>query len=354
MTGPALRIALVAPARYPIREPFTGGLEAFCHTLTVALRNLGHSVDMYAARGSHGNEPSFELPAVHWGPDQYWASDTRYPAGAKEREDAAYGRLREHLARRGYDVVHNNSLNPGLLLPGGTALPLVTTFHTPQLPAMQAAIDAAGSQAGRFAAVSRSTAAEWETPGPIHVIPNGVDTHAWRPGCGGGPAIWFGRLVPEKAPHLALDACHAAGVPVIVAGRNGDRHYFDTMVAPRLKAYDATFVGELDHFRLHRLVASCSVCVVTPQWDEPFGLVAFEAMACGTPVAAFDRGGMGELLRDAPVSLAPSGNIEALAGAIRIAARIDRRHVAAWVRANYSLDATATRYVQLYHEVKVQ
>ncbi|WP_394280764.1 glycosyltransferase, partial [Corynebacterium sp.] len=111
---------------------------------------------------------------------------------------------------------------------------------------------------------------------------------------------------------------------------------------------------ELDHFRLHRLVASCSVCVVTPQWDEPFGLVAFEAMACGTPVAAFDRGGMGELLRDAPVSLAPSGNVEALAGAIRIAARIDRRHVAAWVRANYSLHATATRYVQLYHEVKVQ
>lgn len=349
-----LRIAVVAPARYPIRQPFAGGLEAFCHTLVTALRGLGHTVDLYASRGSEGHDPSFELPGVNWAGSSARATDTGYPAGEKEREDAAFAALRGHLARRGYDVVHNNSLNAGLLAPGAEPLPLVTTFHTPQLPEMQAAITAAGCSAGRFTAVSRTTANDWVTPGPVEVIPNGVDTTAWLPGDGGGPAIWFGRLVPEKAPHLALDACHEAGVPVVVAGRKADHEYFEAMIAPRLRAYRAKYVGVLDHGQLHRLVASCSVCVVTPQWDEPFGLVAFEAMSCGTPVAAFCRGGLGEMLRSAPAALASPDDVSGLAAAIREAAAIDRDMVALWVRVNYSLQATASRYARLYQELQVR
>lgn len=345
-----LRIAVVAPARFPIRQPYAGGLEAFCHTLAQALRSLGHEVDLYAARGSAGHEQSFELPGVNWAEDADLATDTGYPAGEREREDAAFAQLRQHLHARRYDVVHNNSLNPGLLLPNGPALPLVTTFHTPQLPEMQTAIDAAGSDAGCFAAVSHSTAAQWRTPGPIRVIPNGVDTQAWEAGSGGGPAVWFGRLVPEKAPHLALDACRLAGQDLLLAGRIGDQAYFDSMIAPRLKAYAATYVGELEHSRLQELVGSCSVCVVSPQWDEPFGLVAFEAMACATPVAAFNRGGLGEMLRDAPAALAPAGDVEALATAIDSARRIDRDVVSTWVRTHFSLRATTTRYLRLYDE----
>ncbi|WIM72021.1 glycosyltransferase [Corynebacterium suedekumii] len=136
----------------------------FCHTLVRALRDQGHTVDLYAARGSHGHVPDVELPGVEWGELAREATDTGYPPGARELEDAAFARLREYLATQDYDIIHNNSLHPALFTPGNR-LPLVTTLHTPALPEVQSAIAVAGAAAGRFAAVSEATAGAWELQG---------------------------------------------------------------------------------------------------------------------------------------------------------------------------------------------
>ena len=122
--GQKLRIAFIGPARYPVREPYAGGLEAFCHTMVHALRAQGHEVDFFAAQGSDGNVKAFELPGVNWGDSLEDATDTTYPAGGKEREDRAFIQLRRLLVERGYDVVHNNSLNP-YIFPGA---------HSPEPP----------------------------------------------------------------------------------------------------------------------------------------------------------------------------------------------------------------------------
>ncbi|MCQ4623239.1 glycosyltransferase [Corynebacterium sp. CCUG 70398] len=358
--GQNLRIAFVAPARYPIREPFAGGLEAFCHTMVTALRNEGHQVDFYAAKGSDGNVKSHELPGVNWGDSLELATDTGYPVGEREREEQAFLALREHLVAQGYDVVHNNSLSPAMFPSPASPdpLPMVTTLHTPQLPEIYAAVEAAGESAGRFAAVSATTAASWEMPpvvhGPIEVIPNGVNTRKWAPGPGGPGAVWFGRIVPEKGLHLAMDACRLLGLPLTIAGRKGDHDYFQEQIAPRLDGHLIRWLGELSHGELRRLVGKHAVCVVTPRWEEPFGLVAFEAMSCGTPVAAFDRGGMGELLASAPAVLVPPDDVVALAGAIHKALHVDRAAARAWVVENHSLTQTARRYVDLYREVMVK
>ena len=344
------RIALIAPARYPIREPYAGGLEAFCHTLVQALRELGHRVDLYAARGSHGHVEDMELPGVDWSADPLAASDTQYPPGARLAEDRAFTRLTRHLADQGYDIVHNNSLSPRIF-DAGHDLPLLTTLHTPVLPEVRTAILAAGERAGRFAAVSSTTAADWDLPSPPTVIPNGVDTRRWAAGPGGDAAVWFGRIVPEKGLHLAMDACRRAGVPLLFAGRVGDHRYFSTHIVPRMTGMAATWVGELDHAGLRSLVSQCRVCLVTPRWDEPFGLVAFEAMSCGTPVAAFRRGGLGELLASAPAALAVPDDVDSLAAAVHVAVEIDRDVVRDWVVRHHSLTHVARRYVDLYHEV---
>ncbi|WJY68630.1 glycosyltransferase [Corynebacterium auris] len=355
-SGGGLRVAFVAPARYPVREPFAGGLEAFCHTIVEALRGAGHHVDFYAARGSDGNVEAFELPGVDWGADADKATDTTYPPGAQERENAAFARLRRHLVDARYDVVHNNSLNPYMFAGAHSPepLPMVTTLHTPELPELKQAILAAGTLAGRFAAVSPTTARMWTIPHHISVIPNGVNVHAWRPGPGGGPAVWFGRLVPEKGAHLAMEACRQLGLPLLVAGRAGDHAYFRREIAPRLDAHHARWLGELPHSRLRALVGSCAVSLATPRWEEPFGLVAFESMACGTPVAAFARGGMGELLRGGPAALAEPDDVGSLAQAVRAALHISRAEVRDWVVKNYSLNRTARRYVSLYREVALR
>lgn len=353
MTHQSLRIAFVGPARYPVREPYAGGLEAFCHTMVHALRGLGHHVDFFAAAGSDGNDPTLELPGVDWGDAIGDATDTTYPAGGKEREDRAFLQLRSLLAERCYDVVHNNSLNP-LMFPGAHGseeLPMVTTLHTPRVEEIQEAITAAGADAGRFVAVSHTTASDWDLPSSARVIPNGVNVTTWQPGPGGDHAVWFGRLVPEKGAHLAMDAARVAGIPLLLAGRNGDHHYFRDEIQPRLETGNATWLGEMPHAKLRQLVANCGVAVVSPRWEEPFGLVAFEAMACGTPVAAFKRGGLGELLRAAPAALALPDDVDSLAAAMHAARGINRAEVREWVVANHSLTQTARTYVELYREV---
>lgn len=355
-SGSRLRIAFVAPARYPIREPYAGGLEAFCHTMVTALREEGHEVDFFAAKGSDGNVEGFELPGVDWGLHPEEATDTSYPAGEKEREERAFLRLRAHLVKERYDVVHNNSLSPALFpsVISSEPLAMLTTLHTPQLPEIQSAVDAAGARAGRFAAVSTTTARSWDMPTPIEVIPNGVNVRRWAFGPGGEGAVWFGRIVPEKGLHLAMDACRLLGLPLTIAGRKGDHSYFQEQIAPRLDGKVTRWIGELSHAELRGLVGRHAVCVVTPRWEEPFGLVAFEAMSCGTPVAAFDRGGMGELLATAPAVLAERDNVFALAGAIHRALHIDRASVRDWVVDNHSLTQTARRYVDYYRQVMVR
>lgn len=348
-TDRPLRIAVIAPPRFPIKQPYAGGLEAFCHILVRELGRQGHDVDLFAARGSDGHVGDMELPVVDWGEDAENSSDTGYPEGARERETEGFGELLDYLEAHDYDVVHNNTLHPAVFRPW-SRLPLVTTLHTPALPEVQEAITAAGDAAGRFVAVSRATSEAWGLES-VTIIPNGVDVTEWKFGPGGGRLGWFGRIVPEKGLHLAMDAARLVGMPLVIAGRRGDQRYFADEIAPRLDAMDATYLGEQNHAELNQLIGTCSVCLVTPRWDEPFGLVAIEAMACGTPVAAFARGGLASLLERSPSCVSHTEDPADLADAIRAAAAVDRRAVRAWVEREHSLEATARRYVELYREV---
>ena len=134
-----------------------------------------------------------------------------------------------------YDVVHNNSLHHLPVAMARTlSCPLVTTLHTPPTPWLESAI-AAGPCPVHFVAVSRFTAAAWRhTVASPRVIRNGVDTGFWRPGTGGERLVWFGRLVPEKGPDLAIAAARHAGVPLRLAGPISDPGFFDRHVAPLL------------------------------------------------------------------------------------------------------------------------
>jgi glycosyltransferase involved in cell wall biosynthesis len=160
--------------------------------------------------------------------------------------------------------------------------------------------------------------------------------------------VWCGRIVPEKAPHLAIDAALAAGLTLDLAGRIGDRTYMRTVVAPRLRdAGDAVrFHGALGRDGLVPLVAGASVSLVTPCWEEPFGLTAVEALACGTPVVALARGGIREILSGQPgvILVEPTPDpAAALAAAVPAALTLDRVATARAARAAFSHDARIDR-----------
>ncbi len=350
-----LSICLVANLRFPISEPFTGGLESMTWHLARELVHRGHEVAVCAAPGS---DPA--LGVVELEVDTLPAHSGRHDLGAppyvEMAEHHAYLNLMLELSGRAgerFDVLHNNSLHhlPVAMAPA-LPMPMLTTLHTPPLWWLESAVrlDRCCSS---FAAVSRFTAASWAPITPAACIPNGVDVARWPVGTGGPTAVWSGRLVAEKAPHDAIVAARVAGVPLVLAGRILDMDYFRSEVEPLLGS-DVTYAGHLAQSELAALVGSSSVAVVTPAWDEPYGLVAAEALSCGTPVAAYARGGLPEVLSDDTGRLAPSGDVAALAVAIRDAAVLDRARCREHAAAHLSLARMVDRYEELYSQIMVR
>ena len=343
-SGDALRIGVIGHLRFPLSQPFAGGLEAATYALVERLAARGHDVTLFAAPGSVP-----DLPVRLVTPRQGRGPTVRQLACGDED-----GHHQDYLDLVGgligsdeFDVIHNNSLHYlPLVLAAAISAPMVTTFHTPPYPSLEAAVALAPSTAA-FTSVSEFTARLWRSTTSSTVVSNGVDLDRFPQGAGGGAPVWSGRLVPEKAPHEAIDAARRAGLPLRLAGPIGDEDYYRREIAPRL-GNGIDHIGHLDHYALSGLVRSASVCVITPAWDEPFGLVAAEAAASGTPVAAYARGALTDLVTPSTGVLAPAGDTEALAQAMRAAARLDRVGVRAHAEAHLSLDTMVNQYVDLY------
>lgn len=344
-----LRICLVANSRFPISEPFTGGLESMTWHLARELIRRGHEVAVFAAPGSDPALGVVEL-GVDTLPDHTGRRDVDAPPYVEVAEHHAYLALMLDLAGPGgarFDVLHNNSLHYlPVAMAASLPMPMLTTLHTPPLWWLESAVRL-GRGASSFAAVSGFTASSWASITESTCVPNGIDVSRWPEGPGGGPAVWSGRLVAEKAPHHAVVAARRAGMPIVLAGPMLDVDYFRCEVEPLLGS-DATYAGHLSQTELAALVGSSSVAVVTPAWDEPYGLVAAEALACGTPVAAWARGGLPEVLTRDTGRLAAPDDVDHLAAAIREAADLDRTRCREHAVADLSLARMVDGYEDLY------
>jgi glycosyltransferase involved in cell wall biosynthesis len=259
-----------------------------------------------------------------------------------------------HLSRSGqFDVVHNNCLHHlPIAMAAAVPTPMVTTLHTPPTPWLESAIQA-GPCPVTFVAVSEHTARAWRHCAPATVIRNGIDLDVWPQGAGGGPAIWFGRLVPEKGADLAVRAARAAGLELDLVGPVGDRGWFDEHVRPLLGP-GIRYLGHLDHAALAARVGAASVTLATPRWDEPYGLVVAESLACGTPVAAFDRGGVAEILTPDSGVLVGADDVPALAEAALRARRLSRARARARAVSACSVEQMIDGYERLYERLMVR
>lgn len=345
-----MRICIVASSRFPIREPFAGGLEAMTHTMARELAARGHEVTLFAGPGSDASLPVRLRRLDTFEPSEAALADRFAPSREWLAEHHAYLGLMLDLARSGhdeFDVIHNNSLHHlPVAMSAAVAVPMITTLHTPPLPFLESAL-ALDGHSSTFVAVSEWTSRSWRHVLPSTVIHNGLDLSAWPVGQGGGPVVWSGRLVPEKGAHEAIEACRLAGLPLVLVGPRQDPRYFHEVIEPML-GDDVQYADHLHQRHVARLLRTACAALVTPLWDEPYGLVAAEAMACGTPVAGYARGGLPEVVGHDGGVLVPPGDVAALGEALHRAVGLDRAAVRRRAETTCSSDRMIDAYERLY------
>ncbi|KQU70493.1 glycosyltransferase family 4 protein [Phycicoccus sp. Root101] len=344
-----MHVVILASARHPLRQPFAGGLESLTWALVKGLRARGIEVTLFAGPGSDPALDAREISVLPLQLSDAARSDVSMPPEAWLQEHHAYLQVMLELAgRTDVDLIHNNSLHHlPVALAQSCPAPMLTTLHTPPTPWLEPAIRLMDQQRSRFVAVSGYTARQWGHVTDAAVVHNGIDAGVWTPGPGGDDLVWVGRIVPEKAPHEAVRIAAASGRHLRLAGPIGDPTYHRDVLEPLLGP-SAEYVGHLDVPSLRTLVGSSAAMLVTPAWDEPYGLVAAESMACGTPVLGYRRGGLPEFVVPGCGMLVEPGDVTGAAALVAAVTGLSRDACRAHAVQHCSLDAMVDAYLEVY------
>ncbi len=350
-----MKVAIIAPLVSAIREPQGGGSQAFVSDLARGLAGRGHEVHVYAASGS-------EIPGVtvvDTGVDPrsliatlYRASGaaTRDPAAAEPAFASVYSRVRGNR----YDIIHNHAFDaPAVRLATALHAPVLHTLHLPPDEDVAAALrDARRSgEPPTVAGVSVFQASAWRRVVRVDaILPPYVPTRVipWSPTAGDG-AVFAGRVSPEKGAAEAIDIAQAAGIRIDVYGDIYDAEYAREQIGPRCDAPGVAVHQGVPRTFLWEVMARAAVVVCPARWDEPFGMAAAEAQACGTPVVAFKRGALGEVIAEGVTGfLVAPDDIQAAADSVTRTTELSRSacryHAASHLDVERSLDAHERLY----------
>jgi glycosyltransferase involved in cell wall biosynthesis len=337
---------MLAPPWIPVPPPGYGGVESVIDALTEALVRRGHAVTLFCAPGSESSADVVALlGATH--PDEIERSlyEADHVARAFEQVDGGGGER--------FDLVHDHCGFTSLAMADRLRTPLLHTLHGAFTPDTAAFYARHGHKAGLIA-ISRAQLGG-APPGlhPMAVIPNPIAVESW-------PLreqkddflLWVGRMTPSKGPHRAIEAARLAGRRLVLAGivQPGQQAFFEREVAPHIDGETVRFLGEVAGARKRSLFSRASGLLMPIRWEEPFGMVMIEALACGTPVIAFAEGAAPELIVDGRTGFVVEGEA-AMAAAIPRLAEISPSECRDWVVEHCDVDAVAASYEQAYRLV---
>ena len=353
-----MRLALIASLVSPIREPQRGGAQSFLADLATGLARRGHEVDVFAASRSEIDGAC----VVDVGIDASTLHEFLYRAGSPPPVDlapfvAAYARLFDAVGERPYDVVHNHAFDaPAIRCAVGIAAPVIHTLHLPPEDSIIHALRDA-SQAPSppvIATVSTAQADAWRRFVDIDtVLPVGVVTKPipWSATPGAG-AVFAGRFSPEKGAVDAIAIARRAGMSIGLYGDAYDDGYAEREVHAASGQPGVSVHPAVPRAMLWRVMARAAAVLCPANWDEPFGLVAAEAQACATPVVAYRRGGLQDIVLDGVTGfLVAPGDIDAAAAALGRVAELDRTACRKHAEAHLDIEAVLDAHERMYRGV---
>ena len=339
-----MRIAQIAPLFEAVPPKFYGGTERVVHWLTEGLVEMGHDVTLFASGDS---QTSAKLDAV-------WPQALRLNPVIDW--NATYAMLIEHVARRAheFDALHfhidywPNSVFTRL------GIPFVTTMHGRlDLPLFVQTFN-------YFKDVPQvSISNNQRTPVPnlnwAGTVYHGMPKDLLTPLADGGKGDYFaflGRISPEKRVDRAIEIAGATNTTLKIAAKidRADPDYFDRDIAHLFKQAHVDYIGEINDTQKVGFLGNAKALLVPIDWEEPFGLVMIEAMACGTPVIAFRRGSVPEVIDDGVTGFIVDNMEQAIAAAGKVG-QLDRQKVRARFEERFTNHRMAQDYVNIYQKL---
>jgi len=322
-----------------------GGAEQVLLSLDRGLVSEGHHSIVLAPQGSscHGLLIPVQVPGG------------RLDEPAKREARRSFKRALEHaLARFSADLVHMHGLDFDEYLPERQDVPVVVSLHLPLTWYKDEALRPARPNTALVCVSKAQRASAAPDVQVTAVVPNGVDVRDFPSRHRkGNYALLLGRICPEKASHLAIEAAERAQVELVIAGTIFDypehRQYFDTMMRPRL-GRNARFIGAVGGAQKAQLLAGAKCLLIPSQAPETSSLVAMEALAAGTPVIAWRSGALPEIVSHGRTGFIVS-SVREMASAIPRAGTIPPEACRGEARRRFDGQQMISRYLRLYRRI---
>jgi glycosyltransferase involved in cell wall biosynthesis len=338
-----MRIAQVAPLAESVPPKLYGGTERVVSWLTEELVALGHEVTLFASADSVTRARLVGICP-------------RALRLSRPRPDPAVALtvLLEHLAARAaeFDVVHCHLDWIHLPLLRSLAVPVLTTLHgrldIANLPNLMRLFPEVP-----FVSISENQRIPLAGANWLSTVYHGLPPNSLKPRFQQGSYLAFlGRITPEKGPDVAIRLAKAAGMKLRIAAKipRGESRFYKQQIEPQLDGRRIRFVGEVDDRGKESFLGKAAALIFPIDWPEPFGLVMIEAMACGTPVIAFRRGSVPEIIDEGITGFVVENEAEALNAIGRIG-QLDRHKIRETFERRFTARRMAEDYVRCYRNL---
>ncbi len=336
-----MRIGLVAPPFISVPPRVYGGTELFIAHLAEGLRGLGIDVVVYC-----NGESTVNAPRRYLYDHSQWPIKGEIYANLKDINHTAWAVAD---ATRTCDAIHLNNL-PGLAHSRLVKTPIIYTMHHPYEPGLSAFYE-------YYPEITYVTISDFqrrrETMPRMRTIHHGIDVSLYKPSNKRTHLSFLGRIAPIKGTHLAIQVAKKAGIPLKIAGEVQPlfRDYFETEIKPHVDGRFIEYVGGAGLKEKNELLGKSLALLFPIQWDEPFGLVMIEAMACGAPVLALPGGSVQEIVAEG-ISGAICRSVDELAACARSAGQnFKSETVRSYVSQRFSLTAMVKKYAKAYADI---